>query len=225
MERDFNINDIKRFSNYLILIIITSSIINFKLSLIYILKFYINAGSNYVFKYIIFKNIIGDGLPKTTDNFFIKIIKKITGRGIRPDGARNCSNFRDNFFDRSIIPGLSTSYGFPSGHSQIAGYFAMFVIFLHFKLTSKNKIEDKNNNLIKEKFKLIFKNFYINSNHPLTILCIILIIYTFYICYTRIELNCHTIQQVIAGYLIGIISFIFIEIVFYKIFNIKNLLI
>ena len=51
----------------------------------------------------------------------------ILGYGKRPPGAINCGNYRDDFFDPTIKSHLSKSYGFPSGHSQIAGYFMAFI--------------------------------------------------------------------------------------------------
>ena len=223
-EENINFNDFKRVSNIIILILVTIFTINYKLPLIYIVKFLMNKIVNDILKYGIFKNIIGDGLPKPEDNLLIKLLKKITGRGIRPDGATNCSNFRDNFFNKNIVTKLATSYGFPSGHSQTAGYFAMFIILLHFKLTSNFDYQN-NDILLKNKINLIINNFYINIKKPITIICLILILYSLYIPFTRVQLNCHTIQQVIFGYLFGLLTFILIEYIFTKLFNVKNLLI
>jgi membrane-associated phospholipid phosphatase len=80
-----------------------------------------------------------------------------------------------------------TSFGFPSGHSQFIMFFTFFIIsYLYF-----------NNN---------------NRNNKLIGMILIFIIALFAV-YTRVQINCHTIQQVIYGSLIGsvlgIIYFLF----------------
>ena len=68
-EENINFNDFKRVSNIIILILVTIFTINYKLPLIYIVKFLMNKIVNDILKYGIFKNIIGDGLPKPTDPY------------------------------------------------------------------------------------------------------------------------------------------------------------
>ena len=114
-------DDLNRASNIILLIITIILSYTYNLSLIYSIKLYFgDAVINYCLKHYIFKPIMKDGTYP------------IIGRGLRPEGAKNCGEFRDNFFDSSITPKLSTSYGFPSGHSQCAGLFMTF-IYDHFR--------------------------------------------------------------------------------------------
>lgn len=114
-------NDIFRASNLVLLCMTILLSYGYNLSFTYPIKIFLNdALSNYVLKNYVFYNIIGD---KTLP---------ILGRGLRPIGAKNCGVFRDDFFNKNIVSKLSTSYGFPSGHSQNAGFFMTF-IYTHFK--------------------------------------------------------------------------------------------
>jgi len=114
-------DDLNRTSNIILFTITLILSYIYNLSLTYsIEQFYGVAILNYFFKHQIFKRIMKDNTYP------------IIGRGLRPTGAINCGEFRDNFLDNSIIPKLSQSYGFPSGHSQCAGFFITF-IFNHFR--------------------------------------------------------------------------------------------
>ena len=174
-------DDLDRFSPYIMLIIVSILCYVYKLPYTYPIKFLLNgAVSNRILKNYIFKPLL-----KNNSYPFI-------GTGIRPKNAMNCGIFRDNFFDNKREIKISSSYGFPSGHSQSAGYFMAF-IHKYFK----------NSPII-----------YYSS-----------LIYSIYIPYTRIILNCHTIQQIISGYIFGIITFYlfdFIENKLNKKINIKN---
>ena len=59
----------------------------------------------------------------------------ILGKGIRPDGARDCSNFIDP--DNR----LSSSYGMPSGHAQTSAFFAVYLIIMIINERSSNNIK------------------------------------------------------------------------------------
>lgn len=96
------------------------------------------------------------------------------GRGIRPDGAMNCGCF----IDKNNVNKLATSYGMPSGHSLVAGF--MLAFFYKYII---NTYPDS----IKRKIALIA-----------------LFLFSISIAISRIILNCHTIQQVIVGFLIGL---------------------
>ena len=89
----------------MLIIITTLSYLN-NLSLLYIIKYLLNTQINYFLKYVVFKPLMGD-------NSF-----PIIGKGTRPEGSMNCVEFRDDFFNPAIVPTLSKSYGFPSGHPQ-----------------------------------------------------------------------------------------------------------
>jgi membrane-associated phospholipid phosphatase len=115
----------------------------------------------------------------------------ILGIGKRPRGAVNCGCFID---ENNPIK-LCESYGMPSGHSIIAILTATFwTIYI---------LNNSKNNLFKILSILILNSF-----------CVL-------VCFSRIYLNCHTIQQVIIGAIIG---FIFGKISYkYYINNIKYL--
>ena len=109
-------DDINRMSDIVLMITMYFLCKNNNLSYIYLLKFKLSVFLlNPFLKNGIFKPLIGN---KTFP---------IIGRGTRPDGAKNCSFIRDNLFDNKIVSKISTSYGFPSGHSQSAGFFMAFI--------------------------------------------------------------------------------------------------
>lgn len=117
------VNDFNRASSIILLFIIIILSYIYNLSFLYPIKFYLgDIIVNYNLKHNIFLPIMKD---KTYPIF---------GKGLRPDGAKNCGIFKDNFFDNTIIPKPSTSYGFPSGHSQSAG---LFITFIYEKFRNK----------------------------------------------------------------------------------------
>ena len=172
------INDINRASVIITYIIILILSYTYNISYNYIFKLLINnIILNRILKNIIFKPLIGNkNIP-------------ILGIGIRPPGAINCGQFKDNLFNSKIIPSISKSYGLPSGHSQTMGYFMTF-IYSHFR------------------------------NKPLIFLPFLL--YSIYIPYTRVQLGCNTVQQVIIGYIFGILSYYLIEYIYDKIVYLLN---
>lgn len=104
----------------------------------------------------------------------------ILGRGTRPDGSSNCG-----FFDKCPAE-ISTSFGFPSGHSQFSGLTYGFLIkdILHTKSKDGKfkslKIEDK-------------------------ISIIILLFMILLMMYSRFNVQkCHTVEQTIFGAAIGL---------------------
>ena len=118
-------DDLNRASNLILIFTTFILCITYNISLSYPIKLFLNdAISNDFLKHFVFQNIMKD---KTLP---------ILGRGLRPEGAKNCGPFRDNFFNKTIATKLAESYGFPSGHSQSAGFFMTF-IFVHF---NKNPI-------------------------------------------------------------------------------------
>ena len=132
--------------------------------LIFSLGFILNYELNYLLKYGIFSKIFGkNNIP-------------LLGKGIRPNGAKNCCNFAPC---NPLKPKFPNSYGMPSGHSQSVAYFSSLGIF--FLLDNK-----KNSNII-------------------NILCIsLLVCLTMFIMYSRILFKCHTLEQTLIGALIGI---------------------
>ena len=97
----------------------------------------------------------------------------ILGIGKRPDNAK----YTGCFITEDNLSGKTTTFGMPSGHSAIAGatfVFGILYIHEHYK-SSKAK------NL---------------SYLILSVLCLS-------VAFSRIFLNCHTLQQVIVGFIIG----------------------
>jgi len=138
-----------------------------------LISFVIIVFSNFILKYVIIKPI-----------YKILGISSIPlfGIGNRPKGASSC--------DFTLDGKINTSFGMPSGHSQIAWTIATYIIC---------KI------IIKIKMQMQRRNILINI---LYILYVLLILYSaLYISYSRVYIEgCHTIQQVIIGGIIGIIS-------------------
>lgn len=99
----------------------------------------------------------------------------IIGAGKRPNGAKYCGCF----IDENNLEGKSTSFGMPSGHSMLAIFTAVF-----WSLYILENYEDD----YKRNISLLVLN-----------VCCILV------CLSRVYLNCHTIQQVIVGSIIGFI--------------------
>tara|TARA_B110000208_G_C11784436_1_gene435080 strand:+ start:2321 stop:2893 length:573 start_codon:yes stop_codon:yes gene_type:complete len=134
--------------------------------------------SSPIFKEVIFKNICN-----------INNIDKIPlfGTCNRPIGAMNCSSFL------SCEKKNSTSYGMPSGHSQVMGA-ATGYLYLYIK----HKTDLKKNN------KYLY--YFIQG---------LLVFMNIYMAYTRVYVyKCHTIGHTIIGALIG---FIISKTLFFKI--------
>jgi membrane-associated phospholipid phosphatase len=114
---------------------------------------------NYILKHYIMKPIMGNRKWP------------ILGTGTRPKDAKHCSIFQ------STGKGKSNTYGMPSGHSQNAVLFSMYII--------SNLVNNNLNYLTKVIGILIF------SVIPIVVM------------YSRVHFKCHTIQQVIIGGLLG----------------------
>lgn len=133
--------------------------------------------SNYIIKNIIAKPLY-DLVNKTT--------LPILGRGARPPCASSCQFILDNK--------LSSSFGMPSGHSQIAWAVATYIIARI--ITNNLKFTNKDNKSI-----TIFKYFW------LIFICMLILLCALYISYSRVYIEkCHTIEQVTVGGILGIVS-------------------
>ena len=151
--------------------------------------------SNFVAKNLIFKplyKIIGK------DNIYL------LGSGYRPKGATGC-----NF---TIDGKASTTFGMPSGHSQIAWFLATYIIYNNIENINtliNNNNQNVNNTIIMEYIWNILSS-------------IIILVIATYISYSRVYIDgCHTIQQAIVGSILGIVCGI---IVYYFRNNVKTLL-
>jgi membrane-associated phospholipid phosphatase len=107
----------------------------------------------------------------------------LLGRGKRPDGAKNTTCFL------KYPEKASNTFGMPSGHSQNAWLFAIYLI-MH----------------------ILYNNFYLNeyfNNKFINILKLLnitlIIFFSLMVSISRVIEKCHTIQQVIVGGLIGCI--------------------
>ena len=109
----------------------------------------------------------------------------LIGQGSRPPGAHSCTSF----ITGPLEP--ASSFGMPSGHSQLAWFFATYSCL----------------NIINCQFNY-FQNLQIGWNPALQGLCCFgLILMASLISYSRVEIeHCHTRGQVFMGALVGIIS-------------------
>ena len=131
--------------------------------------------SNWVIKHLMVKPLYK--LFNTTKLPFL-------GLGTRPSGAKSCQFILDSK--------LATSFGMPSGHSQIAWTVATYIIA---KIINNWKNANKDNKAITA-FGYIW----------LILSCLLVLSSALYISYSRVYIEgCHTIEQVIAGGLLGII--------------------
>ena len=107
------------------------------------------------------------------------------GQGSRPLGAHSCSSF----ISVPLIP--ATSFGMPSGHSQLAWFFTTYACL----------------SIINCRFDY-FQNLQLHWNARLQLLsCSGLILFAGLISYSRVYIEyCHTPGQVITGGLIGIVT-------------------
>lgn len=126
--------------------------------------------SNYILKYIF----------KALYYIFNVSTLPILGIGKRPEGATNCGSFL-------VFPDkLSTTFGMPSGHSQLIWF---IVIYLIQSINSKKLV------LLKNQKRNIYAKHGINLS---------LIILALLVSYSRVEVEeCHTTEQVVLGGIIG----------------------
>ena len=159
----FNISNIKGIARSINSIIIFSSITGgilsdsfqiFFLGLLCIFsELFVNFEKEYIFKYL-YKN---------------NLIPKFFGRGKRPIDAINCSQF----IDETNFNKPSTSFGMPSGHSQLIMASCVYLI--------QYVLEHQKN----------------PAKRKLSISMLLFLAISFM--YSRIHFNCHTIQQVLFG--------------------------
>ena len=168
--------------------LINPNILNYYLILWYIAVFF----SNNVLKNVIFSSIY---------KIFNLKNPYILGIGHRPNDATNCGVFLN--LDNKI----ASSFGMPSGHSQLAWAVSTFLILYlldNNKINNKKNNNNKNNNN-KNNNNIIIK-ILINKNYKMFAI-IILLLFALLVSFSRVYVDkCHTIQQVIMGGLFGILS-------------------
>ena len=98
----------------------------------------------------------------------------LIGIGKRPKGARHCGVFVEDDGD-----GISTGFGMPSGHAQVA---MITLVFWTLYLLENNGYNNRTY------FSICL----------LTVICIGIVV-------SRVLLGCHTIQQIVIGACIGLI--------------------
>ena len=148
----------------------------------------LTSGFNFALKYAVMKPLYK--LSGGNDIFLL-------GSGSRPAGAMSC---------QFVIDGKkATSFGMPSGHSQIAWTIGTYLICQLFKRFTNNLDKQKN---IDTSASLILDNIWIFVS------ALIILSAMIFISYSRVYIEgCHTIQQVIVGggigALIGFLAFYF----------------
>lgn len=131
--------------------------------------------SNWIIKHLMVKPLY---------NLFNKTKLPLLGMGARPNGAASC----EFILDKKV----ATSFGMPSGHSQIAWTVATYIIS---KIIINWKNTNKDNKAIST-FGYIW----------LILSCLVVLTGAIYISYSRVYIEgCHTIQQVTVGGLLGIL--------------------
>tara|TARA_B100000925_G_scaffold5978_1_gene4240 strand:+ start:28 stop:579 length:552 start_codon:yes stop_codon:yes gene_type:complete len=132
-----------------------------KTFLLLILGFSGNTAINYIIKHAIMKPLMGNRKYP------------VIGQGPRPKGAKSCG-----LFESSKITDVK-SFGMPSGHAQMAGFFTAY---------SMSKLGEDSVSI----------PFY-------TSVGIFLGSSLIFIMYSRVYSKCHTVQQTLAGALIGLV--------------------
>jgi len=167
---------------YLIIIVLYFAISQSYNSIYLLLIFLFLSISNTIAKYVISKPLY-EILNKST--------LPILGLGERPKGATSCGLILDNKLD--------TSFGMPSGHSQLAWAFAIYIICKIVSIVNNKYIKNINN--INDKYKI--NKYVIYSLIIFT--CLILLSIAYYISYSRVYIEgCHTIEQVSFGGIFGV---------------------
>ena len=140
-------------------------------NMMFMLFYMLTFGSNMIFK------VIAQGIYTILDTDYIPFI----GQGSRPEGAHSCSSF----ISAPLLP--ATSFGMPSGHSQLGWFFAVYAclsIIYKCKNNWDSAVEWTKNKKI--------------------LSCIALILFALTVSYSRVSIEgCHTTGQVIIGGLIG----------------------
>jgi len=108
------------------------------------------------------------------------------GLGRRPNGATDCGAFL-NFNNK-----LATSFGMPSGHSQLTWMVAAYLIC--YLYAERDTLIEKTN-----KWKH-------HSRAVSIVFSVIIVLFAINVSYSRVYVEyCHTIQQVVIGGLLGVI--------------------
>ena len=142
------------------------------------LAFLIDKLSNWVIKHIIIKPLYAVLGQKSLP---------LLGLGERPLGATSCGVFLDGL--------TATSFGMPSGHSQGAWAIATYIILNLFE--PKDKPEPKAKPAPMSNYRLVWKS----------MSGFLVVLSAAYISYSRVYIEgCHTIEQVIVGGILGVIS-------------------
>ena len=144
---------------------------------------------NYIFLAFILGSHVLNIILKAGFQFIYYVLNTdyilLIGQGTRPLGAHSCGSF----ISVPLIP--ATSFGMPSGHSQLAWFFTTYACL----------------SIINNRFDY-FQNLQIHWNQKLQLLsCAGLILFAGLISYSRVYIEyCHTPGQVITGWLIGIVT-------------------
>ena len=172
-------------------------------NLMFMLFYMLTFGSNMIFK------VIAKGIYNILDTDYIPFI----GQGTRPSGAHSCSSF----ISAPLMP--ATSFGMPSGHSQLAWFFAVYAC-LSIIYKWKNKITTvctgiespaQCNATASTSFSVppgVVLKLNVGgiewTKKKVILSCSVLIVLAITISYSRVRIEgCHTTGQVIIGGLIG----------------------
>ena len=127
-------------------------------------------------------NMLTNGLIKFGVEHIFKFLGKtslpILGRGYRPNGALNCG------LSVSCPSKLATTFGMPSGHSQIIWALATFIV-MQVYYNGEEFFETSD---------------YIGRSIGISIATLL---FAVLVSFSRVYVKCHTIQQVTLGALIG----------------------
>ena len=202
-------------STYLFIVILFFLLKPSKLSLYLLISYSIILVSSNIFK-------------KISEIFYELTVGKnnpiwLLGLGKRPDGATDCASFLK--FDKK----RPISYGMPSGHSMTTWAVVTYLLLCLYEYNQLGFV-NKDSNIVeldnKDTISNILGDFTNNKaiNKAYTYLIVItLLSFAIMVSYSRVPIeNCHTIQQVIVGGMIGIIMGGLIYLVQRKVFDIKT---
>ena len=167
-------------------------------------------------------------LKKVSEIFYELTVGKnnpiwLLGLGRRPDGGTDCSSFLK--FDKK----RPISFGMPSGHSMTTWTVVTYLLLCLYEY-NQLRFVNKDSNIVEldntDTESNILGDFTNNKaiNKAYTYLIVItLLSFAIMVSYSRVPIeNCHTIQQVIVGGLIGIIIGGLIYFIQRKVFDIKT---
>lgn len=200
-------------STYLFIVIVFFLLKPSKLSLYLLISYSIILVSSNIFK-------------KISEIFYELTVGKnnpiwLLGLGERPDGATDCASFLK--FDKK----RPISFGMPSGHSMITWTVVTYLLLCLYEYNQLGFV-NKDSNIVESdntKFNILgdFTNNKVINKIYTYLIVVILIIFAIMVSYSRVPIeNCHTIQQVIVGGLIGIIMGGLIYFIQRKVFDIKT---